>query len=793
MEADQVYEFSSPEQFWAELDDLIAVPPHSTLEELDYALRNYIAFASTFMDEFLAAPGALDHALLALLSAPLFTSHIDRMTQNIISSISHPAASSSTLFISLMLVLHLGESANPLTTSTDAHPGRAGADAGVTVGSSKVFRALRRRWKEVVPVLMKWVSDAAVVEDHTPETTNGENGGAEKKKLAGMPAEGWEERVGTAATAVLYEMCRVQKLSADELADFSFDFVSHLFHLVERTRDAEDETFNYSLIKLLIALNEQFMVATVPAQGGGRASGGGGGNLPPPILPTVVQNQAKRERGPNLVLEVLKEKEHESKTFGENIIFILNRADGTPDSLCVSLLILKILYLLFTTSGTQEFFFTNDLCVLVDVFIRELCDLGEESEGLKHTYLRVLHPLMTNTQLRHHPYKRPQLRRVLENLIAPSSYREVDPTTRRLVERNLRGSWCQGLRSAEAALGLGLGEGSAAGSTLSVDAVATAADDGARVRKHRHHHHSHRKSRRQASLDDSSSSAYSSSASTASTPYTSAASASASAYAASPLSVAHGREVLEPVGARHLVGDIPPTVRSSHAAYTSSPDSAPVALPPVDDATPAMAHSVPSIRAGHDLLTPVAFAAGCSPRSVSSTHPPLSASATLAPPALIHPRPRSTSLSAAHYRASTHSLGLTDSPPPVPPMMPPSPDPSLYASDASAGTGAPAQRRRRPPPPPPSDPGTGVGGVASRPRTPALPSTPLEGSAPGSPCAAPTATRRRPPPPPGAGAGVGRGSPKSARGGGRAAAMGLGLDEMEREVRRGVEGVGVSY
>lgn len=57
--------------------------------------------------------------------------------------------------------------------------------------------------------------------------------------------------------------------------------------------------------------------------------------------------------------------------------------DGTPDSLCVSLLILKVLYLLFTTSGTQEFFYTNDLCVLVDVFIRELHDLGEESEGVR--------------------------------------------------------------------------------------------------------------------------------------------------------------------------------------------------------------------------------------------------------------------------------------------------------------------------------------------------------------------------------------------------------------------------
>lgn len=177
-------------------------------------------------------------------------------------------------------------------------------------------------------------------------------------------------------------------------ADFSFEFVSHLFGLVERTRDAADETFNYTLIKLIIALNEQFMVSSVPVQATGQ------GKLPPPILPEVVGTH-KRVRGPNTVLEVLKVKEHESKTFGENVIFILNRAgesrslcrsraplnpklrtDNTPDSLCVSLLILKILYLLFTTSGTQEYFYTNDLCVLVDVFVRELYNLGEDSEGV---------------------------------------------------------------------------------------------------------------------------------------------------------------------------------------------------------------------------------------------------------------------------------------------------------------------------------------------------------------------------------------------------------------------------
>ena len=137
----------------------------------------------------------------------------------------------------------------------------------------------------------------------------------------------------------------------------------------------------------------------------------------------------------------------------------------------MQLLILKILYLLFTTSGTKEYFYTNDLKVLVDVFIRELSDLPEESEAvsphlgpnprplpppwrplmvlgrvtfqLRHTYLRVLHPLLTNTQLRTVPYKRPHLLRVLRSLTAnPYNIRDVTPTTIRLVDRCLSGDWC---------------------------------------------------------------------------------------------------------------------------------------------------------------------------------------------------------------------------------------------------------------------------------------------------------------------------------------------------------------
>lgn len=59
----------------------------------------------------------------------------------------------------------------------------------------------------------------------------------------------------------------------------------------------------------------------------------------------------------------------------------------------MQLLVLKLLYLLFTTHATQEYFYTNDLRVLVDVFIRELVDLPEESESVSLNYRDELHVL----------------------------------------------------------------------------------------------------------------------------------------------------------------------------------------------------------------------------------------------------------------------------------------------------------------------------------------------------------------------------------------------------------------
>lgn len=132
------------------------------------------------------------------------------------------------------------------------------------------------------------------------------------------------------------------------------------------------------------------------------------------------------------------------KTFGCNLILLLNRESETS----LQLLILKVLYLIFGNPSTAEYFYTNDLHVLVDVILRNLIDLPHDSpaaNALRHTYLRVLHPILTHSQISKPPhYKRDDLLRLLHLLVTSGThFAPVDETTVRLVERCTTVRWLQ--------------------------------------------------------------------------------------------------------------------------------------------------------------------------------------------------------------------------------------------------------------------------------------------------------------------------------------------------------------
>lgn len=140
---------------------------------------------------------------------------------------------------------------------------------------------------------------------------------------------------------------------------------------MEASRHWHDDIYNFQLIKLIVAFNEQFMVSGIETS---------------TTLQKNVSSSHSRKTSAthsNVVMTVLRFRLHASNTFGENIIWMLNRASSLKaEDVCMQLLVLKLLYLLFTTKETAHYFYLNDLKVLVDVFIRELSDLPEESESV---------------------------------------------------------------------------------------------------------------------------------------------------------------------------------------------------------------------------------------------------------------------------------------------------------------------------------------------------------------------------------------------------------------------------
>ncbi|KZV72549.1 hypothetical protein PENSPDRAFT_649651 [Peniophora sp. CONT] len=396
-----VYHIETAQQFWSELEDILRLLPNATLSALDSALKRFVNFCSTYHEQYLQSPLQLEHAIGLLLDSELFEFHSERMCEII---------------------------TDEARTTTDPHLQLILYNVLLLYGRrTTTFFRHYKRWAPIFPMLMDHVLDL------TLSLTLNDSDGAGPDP-ATTSDHGWlavpiEEKLRALSIQLLYEACRTCKLTMQELRVFDNAFIERLFELVEQTRAATDESFNYSVIKLIVALNEQFMLAALRGQGD-----------------QVGAESIHKGDGENRVFNVLKRRLHMSQTFAENLIFMLNRAGRSPEDLVMQLLVLKLLYLLFQTETTCEYFYTNDLRVLVDVFLRELSDLDDESESLRHTYLRVLHPLLTRTQLRDVPYKRPQLVRMLEGLVDKPEIREVTPTTTRLVSRCLSGAWCVHLR-----------------------------------------------------------------------------------------------------------------------------------------------------------------------------------------------------------------------------------------------------------------------------------------------------------------------------------------------------------
>ncbi|KAI0464940.1 hypothetical protein LJB42_000156 [Komagataella kurtzmanii] len=197
-------------------------------------------------------------------------------------------------------------------------------------------------------------------------------------------------------------------LDVEQLHSLPDRLLGNLFSslmLVSRNEDYK----NFLQFKLILALNEQFMIQSHEL---------------------IYDNDAQSSRCENKVFLFMIQDDNFSN-FVECLMLHFNREDDH----ILQILILKVFYLIFTTSMTCKWIYLNDLKVLVDIFIRELLNLSITNEApLINTYLRVLYPMLCFTQLSDVCYKLSNIKDALQNLISNES---CSKTMKRLTERCL--------------------------------------------------------------------------------------------------------------------------------------------------------------------------------------------------------------------------------------------------------------------------------------------------------------------------------------------------------------------
>ncbi|KAJ5172900.1 hypothetical protein N7492_005493 [Penicillium capsulatum] len=369
-------ELSEPDQFWHELQAIVS--RHCDSEDaIDDALRDYLGLTTQYKDDFLS-DNDISRCSYKLFASDIFATHTDYVRRQIIYGLLQDDDPGTLHLIASFLLFD----------------GRHNEVALQMMNEEGVFARLL----ELIQALRKQDKD----------------GGAGLHRLL---------------MDLLYEMSRIQRVKIEDMVLVDDDFIRCLFDIIEDLSYDVTDPYHYPVIRVLLVLNEQFMISAHDP----------------------IDAPASSNRLTNKVIKVLSMYGGLYKTFGENIILLINREAETS----LQLLTLKLLYLIFTTPNTYEYFFTNDLHVLVDILIRNLLDLPEEASALRHTYLRVLYPLTAHTQLRHPPhYKRDELRKLLSILVRNQvshgseaenerilHFEEVDETTRRLVARCATVDW----------------------------------------------------------------------------------------------------------------------------------------------------------------------------------------------------------------------------------------------------------------------------------------------------------------------------------------------------------------
>lgn len=228
------------------------------------------------------------------------------------------------------------------------------------------------------------------------------------------------KQISTVLMDLIFQVLKYCKCSVRNIQIIDDFFVYFLMTSIRS--DTITDMFNNAQFKLLLALNEQYM---------------------------ILGRDFEME---NKVFVYLTNDAITTK-FTELLLLKFNRVQDKS----VQIMMCKVLYLILTADSgkiAMGFFYLNDLNVLVDVLIRELENIPDNEETLRNYLLRIMGPLCENTELSISQYRKEDITRVLlylssvDNLCSSDNVSKEQRTTAKLASRLLeRVEW---LRSAVA-------------------------------------------------------------------------------------------------------------------------------------------------------------------------------------------------------------------------------------------------------------------------------------------------------------------------------------------------------
>lgn len=186
---------------------------------------------------------------------------------------------------------------------------------------------------------------------------------------------------------MLYQFFKYSKCEISSLQIIDDFFIYFLMKSLRS--DVIDDTFNNVKFKLLLALNEQYMIFACDYD---------------------IENK---------VYEFLL-----NQTMSKNFIGLLLLKFNRETDTTILIMICKIIYIVLTKnlSIARNFFYLNDLNVFVDVLLRNLTNISEDEEILRNTYLRVFEPLLNNSELSATHYHKSEILETLKYLSSVDNF-----------------------------------------------------------------------------------------------------------------------------------------------------------------------------------------------------------------------------------------------------------------------------------------------------------------------------------------------------------------------------------